>query len=273
MLINDEKLHAVETAEQELLPGVMIRHVRYRRADGSEFAANAVIAEASAVRLISGTAGGGYGLMDSVDFVPEQMRSAILGGAAVVAGINAGYFRRKYHFTPYGLSIQKGVEIAPPHSEPKVTVSGGIELGTLWLGTTPDGTLLFGSEEDYPPYRGKLDYAISFSHYLVQNGACCLAPGQGDVTHEPRSAFGITGSGALVLLAIDGRQAGHSTGADNCETAQVLLDLDVVTGVNLDGGGSTNLSVCDKYGQITTINRPCENRKVFDTILLALRQG
>ena len=95
MLINDEKLHAVETAEQELLPSVMIRHVRYRRADGSEFAASAVIAEASAVRLISGTA----------------------------------------------------------------------------------------------------------------------------------------------------------------------------------GGGSTNLSVCDKYGQITTINRPCENRKVFDTILLALRQG
>ena len=101
MLINDEKLHAVETAEQELLPGVMIRHVRYRRTDGSEFAASAVIAEASAVRLISGTAGGGYELMDSVDFVPEQMRSAILGGAAVVAGINAGYFRRKYH--PYKL--------------------------------------------------------------------------------------------------------------------------------------------------------------------------
>lgn len=265
------ELFVVQKSEEELLPGVLICRIRYRRENGTEFAAYAVKAEPSEVRLISGTAGGGYERMDSVDFVPEQMRSAIKDGAAVVAGINAGYFRRKYHFMPYGLSVQKGIEVSPPHSEPTVKVGGGIELGTLWLGTTPDGVLVFGSEEDYPQYRGKLEYAVSFSHYLIQNGVCCIALGQGDTSLEPRSAFGVTETGALVLLAIDGRQDGYSGGANNRETALVLADLGVKTGVNLDGGGSTNLSVCGSDGEIVTINRPCEDRKVFDTILLALR--
>ena len=271
MQTNDRELCLLQKSSEAFLPGVQIRRALYRRADESEFAAYAVTADPAVVRLISGTAGGDFERMDSVDFVPEQMRAAMKDGWTVVAGINAGYFRRKYHFMPYGLSIQKGVEVSPPYSEPRVKVSGGIELGTQWLGTTPDGTLIFGREEEYPQYRGELDYAISFSHYLVRDGVCCIAPGQADVSNEPRSAFGVTGRGELVLLAIDGRQPEYSTGASNRETALVLLDLGVRTGVNLDGGGSTNLSVCTADGEITTINRPCEERRVFDTILLALR--
>lgn len=259
-------LYLKEKEEQPLSSGVRMIKARYERPDGSFFWAYAVVADPLETTLITGTANGGYGIDDCVDFVPGQMQTAMEEGHAVIVGMNAGYFRRKFHFRPYGLSIRNGVEISPPHSEPTITVGGGIELGTLWIGVDQDRRLVFGSEETYPEYRGKLVFAASPSHYLVKEGNVSLA--YEDTTPEPRSAFGCTAAGEYVLLVIDGRQPGYSSGASNRETATVLCELGVETGVNFDGGGSTNLSVCDSQGQIITVNRPCEQRRVFDTLML-----
>lgn len=259
-------LYLKQIEGRALSSGVRLIKAEYERGDGSSFWAYAVVGDPQETTLITGTANGGYGIDDCVDFVPGQMRTALEEGHAVLAGINAGYFRRKLHFRPYGLSIRNGVEISPPHSEPTIAVGGGIELGTLWIGIDQNRQLLFGSEETYPQYRGKLLYAASPSHYLVREGKVSLA--QEDANLEPRTAFGCTAAGEYVLLVIDGRQPGYSSGASNRETATILCELGVETGVNFDGGGSTNLSVCDSQGQITTINQPCEQRRVFDTLML-----
>lgn len=258
-------LRLVEIEQQPYGSGIRRIKAKYERPDGSIFWAFAVIGDAKENALITGTANGGYGIDDCVDVVPGQMQTALEEGHTVLAGMNAGYFRRKFHFRPYGLSIRNGIEISPPHSEPTVAVSGGIELGTLWIGIDGDRQLIFGSEETYPEYRGKLMYAASPSHYLVKEGRISMV--YEDVTLEPRSAFGVTAAGEYVLLVIDGRQPGYSSGASNRETATVLCDLGVETGVNFDGGGSTNLSVCED-GRITTFNQPCEDRRVFDTLML-----
>ena len=55
------------------------------------------------------------------------------------------------------------------------------------------------------------------------------------------------------------------------ENAQMMLDLGAETAFHVDGGGSSNLSIYDSDGQIKTINRPCEGRKVFDTLILVRR--
>lgn len=259
-------LYLKEKEEQPLSSGARMIKARYERPDGSSFWAYAVVGDPLETALITGTANGGYGIDDCVDFVPGQMQTAQEEGYAVIAGMNAGYFRRKFHFRPYGLSVRNGVEISLPHSDPTITVGGGIELGTLWLGVDQDRRLIFGSEDTYPEYRGKLVFAASPSHYLVKEGAVYLA--YDDITREPRSVFGCTASGEYVLLVIDGRQPGYSSGASNREAATVLCELGVETGVNFDGGGSTNLSVCDSQGHITTVNQPCEQRRVFDTLML-----
>ena len=258
-------IRLMEIEQQPYSSGVRRIKAKYERPDGSIFWAFAVIGDAKETALITGTANGGYGIDDCVDVVPGQMQTALEEGHAVLAGMNAGYFRRKFHFRPYGLSIRNGIEISPPHSDPTVAVSGGIELGTLWIGIDGDRQLIFGDEESYPDYRGKLMFAASPSHYLVKEGRIDMV--YEDVTLEPRSAFGVTAAGEYVLLVIDGRQEGYSSGASNRETATVLCDLGVETGVNFDGGGSTNLSFCED-GRITTFNQPCENRRVFDTLML-----
>ena len=60
---------------------------------------------------------------------------------------------------------------------------------------------------------------------------------------QPRTALGIKDDGTLVLYAVDGRQSGHSVGLSQYNLAEELLRQGCTTAVNLDGGGSTSLSL------------------------------
>jgi len=60
---------------------------------------------------------------------------------------------------------------------------------------------------------------------------------------NPRTLAGVRGDGRLLLVTIDGRAPGHSVGASFAESAAVLRALGARDGVNLDGGGSTAMTV------------------------------
>lgn len=60
-------------------------------------------------------------------------------------------------------------------------------------------------------------------------------------TH-PRTAAGYTTDGDLLLLVVDGRQD-ESRGVDLTELATMMVELGAVEALNLDGGGSSTLSV------------------------------
>lgn len=59
----------------------------------------------------------------------------------------------------------------------------------------------------------------------------------------PRSALGLKQDGTLLLYAADGRQSGHSLGLTQMDLAKELLKQGCEWAVNLDGGGSTSMSV------------------------------
>lgn len=60
---------------------------------------------------------------------------------------------------------------------------------------------------------------------------------------NPRTALGVKADGTLVLYAVDGRQSGYSAGLSQKDLAEELLDRGCQWAVNLDGGGSTAISV------------------------------
>lgn len=60
---------------------------------------------------------------------------------------------------------------------------------------------------------------------------------------QPRTALGLKPDGTLVLYAVDGRQSGYSVGLTQYNLAEELLNQGCTTAVNLDGGGSTSLSL------------------------------
>jgi len=81
---------------------------------------------------------------------------------------------------------------------------------------------------------------------------------------HPRSAVGRTALGELLFVAVDGRQE-MSDGATLSEMAEIMLRLGCVDAINLDGGGSTTVSV---YGH--TVNRPSDGmeRPICNAVLI-----
>lgn len=77
-------------------------------------------------------------------------------------------------------------------------------------------------------------------------------------SRHPRAAVGISRNGRyLILMAIDGRQAGYSEGVSTAETAEWMRKLGAYNALNLDGGGSTALVMEGPDGAPVVLNRPC----------------
>ncbi len=70
---------------------------------------------------------------------------------------------------------------------------------------------------------------------------------------EPRAGVGQTADGRILLVAVDGRQPGYSSGLTNFELALTMMRLGCVTASALDSGGSTTMAFDGKL-----LNRPSD---------------
>jgi hypothetical protein len=73
---------------------------------------------------------------------------------------------------------------------------------------------------------------------------------------NPRTVVGVTRTGRLLLVVVDGRQPGYSAGATLRETAELMRALGAVEAINLDGGGSSEMVL---NGLV--VNRPSDRRE------------
>ena len=63
-----------------------------------------------------------------------------------------------------------------------------------------------------------------------------------DWSAHPRTAVGKTASNELILVTVDGRTSAGQ-GLTTTDLASLMVDLGAVDAVNLDGGGSTTMSI------------------------------
>ena len=87
--------------------------------------------------------------------------------------------------------------------------------------------------------------AIQYGPFLIVNGKASFIKGNGGWGIAPRTAIGQREDGIVLLLAVDGRQAG-SLGVDMGDLTQIMLDYGAVNAVNMDGGTSTAMSLNHK---------------------------
>jgi hypothetical protein len=86
-------------------------------------------------------------------------------------------------------------------------------------------------------------FGVNGRFRLTADGQIVVPDGSGSFfARNPRTIAGTTRDGKIVLATIDGRQT-TSVGTTMDETAAVAHALDMHDAVNLDGGGSTTLSV------------------------------
>ena len=146
-------------------------------------------------------------------------------------GINAGIFvddnGAGAGWPPSGITISQGVVYEPDANGSVAGISG-------------DGILFVGDYDiSMCVDRFDLQNACSFGPILIANGEKMsdemLSSGL-----NPRTVIGQRGDGAILLLAVDGRQA-YSQGLTYGDCADLLLSYGCINAMNMDGGNSTSM--------------------------------
>ncbi|WP_187283367.1 phosphodiester glycosidase family protein [Streptomyces sp. t39] len=86
------------------------------------------------------------------------------------------------------------------------------------------------------------------------------------VRANPRSMIGVDDRGRLLLVVVDGRQAGYSEGLGVAQAAQLMRQLGAREAMNLDGGGSSVMATA----RTGIVNRPSDStgQRSLGTVLL-----
>jgi hypothetical protein len=100
--------------------------------------------------------------------------------------------------------------------------------------------------------------AIGGGPLIVRNGKAVWTAGEDFLPtqlgpRDPRTAVGQRRDGKIILLAVDGRRPGYSTGVTNWELAQAMVRLGAVTASAMDSGGSTTMAFDGRL-----LNRPSD---------------
>ncbi|MBR5515129.1 MAG: phosphodiester glycosidase family protein, partial [Clostridia bacterium] len=143
-----------------------------------------------------------------------------------------------------------------------------------FFGILKDGTPIIATTSEYNTiYKDQVrDGIAGFGSTLIKDGKICITGTSSYYTDRAsRTAVGITRTGKVVLMVMDGRQEPLSCGGSMEEIAQVLFDAGCVEAINLDGGGSTTF-VARQEGddELSVINVPSDGiqRSVATSLLM-----
>ena len=138
-----------------------------------------------------------------------------------------------------------------------------------FFGILKDGTPVIGTAQEYKTtYKGQVRDAIAGFGDLVRNGQVVASDNS---TRASRTAVGITKTGKVVLMVLDGRQEPFSCGGSMKEIAQIMMEAGCETAINLDGGGSTTFVAKPEGGtELEVVNRPSDGsaRSVSTSLLM-----
>lgn len=150
--------------------------------------------------------------------------------AGAVAGINGGGFADENGVGKGGLPL--GIVI----SDGKF-LFGNLETKSPIVGFDKNDRLVVGTLTGQECIDRGIRDAVTFGPTFIVNGKAASVSGTGGGLN-PRSVLGQRADGAVLMLAIDGRQA-HSMGASYKDCIDVMLEFGAVNAGNLDGGSST----------------------------------
>jgi len=121
-----------------------------------------------------------------------------------------------------------------PRSAP--AKSGGTQMTNLLTGIGGAPTLVKNGQR-----------TVTYNEEIMWGSGVGLTGG------DPRTAVGYTADKHVIIFVADGRQETLSAGVSLVELADILISRGCVEGMNLDGGGSTQMTIGNAY-----VNSPSE---------------
>ena len=159
-----------------------------------------------------------------------------------------------------------------------VLVMNGTEYHAInndgFFGILDDGTAVIGTTEEYKTiYKDRVQEAISgFGTMLIKDGEIAVSKTSDYYANRAsRTAAGITKTGKVVFLVVDGRQEPVSCGASMLEIAQMMFEAGCVQAINLDGGGSTTYVAKEEGAdELAVVNKPSDGyaRSVSTSLMM-----
>ena len=202
-------------------------------------------------------------------FAGDDFRSGIYEAVSDIAGryspvlaINADFCR--YHRE--GVIIRNG-EVLRRQNIKKHHLLVVDEKGNLSAQTDRSGKqgLVANKLEQQNTWQ-----TFEFGPVLVENGKAAELPLKSfyincnEGYYEPRTAIGQIGPLHYIIIVVDGRRDGYSTGASMPQLQQLFLDEGAEFAFNLDGGGSTTLYF---LGEVINMPSGGKQRSVSDVIM------
>ncbi|WP_028564924.1 phosphodiester glycosidase family protein [Salinispora tropica] len=192
---------------------------------------------------------------DTVRFTPEFAASTPSGPGVEVVLDSKGCVVRT--------TTTRGTTLAQDQTSLQATGREAADLLAVAQGCVKHSSSLQDEAGKKIPLRPGT-FAVNGRYRLVKDGQI-VAPSGSDsfFDRHPRTIAGTTLDGKIVLVTIDGRQT-TSVGTTMTETASVAAALGMHDAVNLDGGGSTTMSV-----EGSLVNQPSgnEERPVGDALV------
>ena len=189
-----------------------------------------------------------YGDPESEEYIPNF---------EVITSINAGGFDMS-NGDPGGLLVMDGIQYKPINSNG-------------FFAILDDGTAVLGPTSEWASYKSRAKEAVGgFGTILVKDGEIAITATSNYYTSRaPRSAVGITGTGKVVFMVLDGRQEPFSCGGSMLEIAHIMKEAGCVNAINLDGGGSSTF-VARQPGddELSIVNKPSDGneRRVSESL-------
>ena len=190
----------------------------------------------------------------STDIPGTRIHQQILTEEAIAA-INAGAFfdngtsSSVVGSVPQGLVVAGGKVVWESGSAPEEGFVGFNQDNILMVAKTMTGAKAME--------LGIRD-GCCFGPLLIMDGNVNMEAYNSNSGWNPRTAIGQRADGAVIFLAIDGRQAG-SLGGSYADIIDIMQEFGAVNACNLDGGSSTVMLYKDTYGLYTDEDKPWGN--------------
>lgn len=177
---------------------------------------------------------------DRVGSRGETTSAAAARSGAVLAVNAGGFFASDGRLLPVGITVVDG------------EVLTFADLHLSFVGFNRSGKLV-GGNITTREQLAELDviHGASFLPTLLKGGVKQPIPSAWANTRHPRTLIGHFENDDLLLIVIDGRREGWSTGVTLEEAQDKLLEFNVRDAYNLDGGGSSTF-----YYDGRVLNRP-----------------
>ncbi len=160
--------------------------------------------------------------------------------------INGGGFA-----TQGGLLYPMGITVV----DGKIVTYSRVDLS--FIGFNDQGRLVGGAVTSKEQVKMlNVQQGATFVPTLLQDGKKQPIPKKWKNKKEPRTLIGHFSNGDILLIVIDGREYGYSTGITLEEAQDKLLEFNVRDAYNLDGGGSSTF-----YYNGKILNKPSDGRE------------